>query len=75
MTQNHSCEPNCDVRLEYCGYPNKGIPIINIYTKTDIEEGAELTFDYYDDDGDDQATGEPFLRHSTDMPVDQVCSY
>ena len=40
---NHSCEPNCETRIEVID----GMPRIVIYAKHAIKQGEELTYDYH----------------------------
>ncbi|CEM36629.1 unnamed protein product [Vitrella brassicaformis CCMP3155] len=47
---NHSCEPNMERKVIFCGDPSKGcIPQIGFFAIRDIEEGEPLTYDYMSD--------------------------
>eukprot|EP01116_Phalansterium_solitarium_P014256 TRINITY_DN31842_c0_g1_i1.p1 TRINITY_DN31842_c0_g1~~TRINITY_DN31842_c0_g1_i1.p1 ORF type:complete len:256 (-),score=0.63 TRINITY_DN31842_c0_g1_i1:37-765(-) len=42
---NHSCVPNC--RIAFGGSTVGGIPMFRLYAEKDIQQGEELTFDYF----------------------------
>lgn len=73
-SQNHSCDPNCDINPCYINEASLEKPLLTLFTVRDVAAGEELCFSYFGppDDDDSEALDKDPVCVSIDLSTNDL---
>jgi [histone H3]-lysine9 N-trimethyltransferase SUV39H len=68
FSQNHSCEPNCNINAVFLNDGGIDKPLLAVFTDREVEPWEELCFSYFSpDDGSNET------ETRSDLPIHSKC--